>query len=219
MHKKQLLLLTLIISSLFSSLLFAEVEPPDMIVYDGDTFIYAENCEGYKEGKDDFDYNKFRIDKDIDNDGKDESFFLVRMRYNDAQGWSRIFFFMYKDNEISNPLACKEYFLELGDPIEFTDVNEDGIQEIVVHTVRGNAAHYLQIFMFKEGEIEEIFNEASTTFGCIIDEESTSFKITVYGDRLEGAEMPDVQCYTREKHGHLYNKEIYEWRDDKFVKI
>ena len=86
-------------------------------------------------------------------------------------------------------------------------------------TFSDNAERTLFDLIRMEGELKEIFDDASTTFGCIIDEESTPFRVTVYGERLEGVEMPKVQYYTREEQGHLYNKEIYEWRDDRFVKI
>lgn len=218
MNRKYVLLPILVVSSLFSSLSFAEVEPPDTIVYEGDTYVYAGWNDGYK--KDDHSlYDKFRIEKDVNKDGKDESFFLIGMNQDSVYGQPRAFLFIYKNGEILKLIGCYDYFPEGGDPIEFADVNKDGIQEIVVHTLIGNAGNYLQIFMFKGSEIIEVFDNSSTSFGCIMDKQASPFRITVYGEQLEGTKMPDVQYYTEEEHGHLYDKKIYEWKNDRFVKI
>lgn len=218
MNRKYVLLPILVVSSLFSSLSFAEVEPPDTIVYEGDTYVYAGWNDGYK--KDDHSlYDKFRIEKDVNKDGKDESFFLIGMNQDSVYGQPRAFLFIYKNGEILKLIGCYDYFPEGGDPIEFADVNKDGIQEIVVHTLIGNTGNYLQIFMFKGSEIIEVFDNSSTSFGCIMDKQASPFRITVYGEQLEGTKMPDVQYYTEEEHGHLYDKKIYEWKNDRFVKI
>src|SRR3989338_2464437 len=178
MNRKYVLLPILVVSSLFSSLSFAEVEPPDTIVYEGDTYVYAGWNDGYK--KDDHSlYDKFRIEKDVNKDGKDESFFLIGMNQDSVYGQPRAFLFIYKNGEILKLIGCYDYFPEGGDPIEFADVNKDGIQEIVVHTLIGNTGNYLQIFMFKGSEIIEIFNEVSTS-GYIMDKQTGPFKITIY---------------------------------------
>lgn len=191
---------------------------PNAIFFDGNIYIYKKDYGGYRKGPKDFTYDKYCIEKDIDNDGDTETFFLLKM-LNEDTGKSGIFLFILKDDNLLPPIYCHQFFRNIGPPIEFIDVNNDGTLEVAVHSVDGAFERHLQIFLLEDHQFIEVFDKGSTTLGCFMDKKMKPFKITVYKDRIEEVKIPPALEEKPRTHGHLYHKEIYIWEDDRFIRI
>ena len=195
--KKYFVIILFFITVKATLLVGQELSMPDQIEYNGRTFVHAEGGGAFEE---------IRY-ADIDGDARDE--IIMRMKtYQDDFPASFTLIYDDKDGEYE----LKETILNGESPkrMDVADINNDGIQDLILYDHSGNHYTQIRIYSFENGTYNCLFENGTACYIYDVKTDLIPVRIIIGRENWEDKEF----CYANSGTKSLL--EVWRWNGTKF---
>ena len=175
-----------------------DISMPEQVEYNGQVFVHA---EGWGE------YEEIRY-ADIDGDARDE--IVMRIKTYTKDDFPGSFTLIYDEED--GKYSLKETFLtgETPKSMNLADINNDGIQDIILYDHSGNHYTQIRIFSYQDGTYKCLFENGTACYVHDVKTDLIPPRIVIGRENWEDKEF----CYANSDTRSLL--EVWSWNGEEF---